>query len=135
MESIPAYITFTAMGTGIVGGILLWAWTSRKIYLQYIEKAGKEAVCAKKIIKIGGGIGTILAIFPAFFLSLTIGGNMGGGLGEIVGNYIGIGRLGIPVGLGIGIALVYFTFQLFGTSLGLLLGRGVVSVRCSSGAS
>ena len=135
MESIPAYITITAMGTGVAGGVLLWIRASRKIYQRHIEKVGTESKCAKRIVKVGGAIGTIAAIFPAFFLSWTVGGNVGGGFGEIAGNYIGIGMLGVPIGLGIGIALVYFVIQLFGTSLGLLLGRGVVSVGCSSGAS
>ena len=133
MDSIPGYLTIAAIATGLIFGVLMWLRVSRIIYQHYLNAVAEQPNKIKTIIRICGGVGTIIAVIPAFFFSIVIGGNFGGGMGEYIGNYIGIDNLGIPIGLGIGIFAVYFLIQLFGTSVGLVFGRALSWVITSYG--
>lgn len=73
--------------------------------------------------------GTVVALLPAIFLSLVVGGTFGGAWGEYVFGRIGIPSSGAPFGLAVGVALVFAVVLLSGGAVGIFLGKALVRYR------
>jgi len=73
--------------------------------------------------------GTVVALLPAFFLSIAVGGTLGGVWGKRVFGELGIPSSGVPFGLAVGTALVFAIVLLSGTAIGIFLGKAVVCFR------
>ncbi len=74
-----------------------------------------------------GSVFGLFALLPALFLATVVGGNFGGGYGGILSEAIGLGELGIPIGLAMGLVIVTVvtvtTILIIGAGLGALLVR------------
>jgi len=73
--------------------------------------------------------GSVVALLPAFFLSFVVGGTLGGAWGEYFFRQLGLGPVGVPFGLAVGIALVFAVVLLGGAAMGVLLGKAVLYYR------
>ena len=73
--------------------------------------------------------GTVVAVLPALFLSLVVGGTLGGAWGEYVFGQIGLPSTGVAVGLALGVALVFALVLVGGAAIGVFLGRAVAFYR------
>ena len=66
--------------------------------------------------------GAFVALLPALFLSLVVGGTVGGAWGEQLFGQIGLPASGVPVGLALGIAVIFALVVLGGAAIGRLIG-------------
>lgn len=73
--------------------------------------------------------GTVVALFPAFFLSIVVGGTLGGAWGERLFDRLGMTLSGAPVGLALGVALVFALVLLGGGAAGILAAKALVRYR------
>lgn len=73
-----------------------------------------------RVVRAFGIGGALLAVVPAFLASIVVGGNLGGGLGELL-----LGIVGVPIGLAAGIVVVFSFCLIASTGAGLLLGKAV----------
>jgi len=72
-----------------------------------------------------GLAGAAIALLPALFLSLVLGGTLGGAWGEHYLGQVGFPSSGVPIGLALGIALVFACVVLVGATLGILSGKAI----------
>src|ERR1700680_838826 len=82
---------------GAVGGYLL----SRRIIRRLSSDSFKP-----RLVAWFGVAGGVVALLPAFFLSVLVGGTLGGSYGEVVGQTFGLGRIGVLIGIPVGSAVV-----------------------------
>jgi hypothetical protein len=73
--------------------------------------------------------GTLIALLPALFLSLVVGATLGGAWGRQLLAPYGLAASGAPLGLALGIALVFAGVVLAGTAAGIVLGRALLHLR------
>jgi len=66
--------------------------------------------------------GTVVALLPAFLLSLVVGGTLGSAWGEQALGQLGFPESGAPIGLALGIAGVFALVLIGGAMLGILVG-------------
>ena len=96
-------LTFIGIATGIILGAALGCVGSRFVVRLLHSRAWVSG-------------GALVAMFPAFFLSFVVGGNLGGAYSAIV--------FGSPVpGLALGVAIVLGGVVVCGAILGGLVGR------------
>jgi len=73
--------------------------------------------------------GTVVALFPAFFLSIVVGGTLGGAWGEWLFDRLGMSLSGVPYGLAVGVALVFAVVLLGGGAAGIVVAKALVRYR------
>jgi hypothetical protein len=73
--------------------------------------------------------GTVIAVLPALFLSLVVGGTLGGAWGERAFDQLGLDSSGAPVGLALGIALVFALVVIAGATIAVFSGKALISYR------
>jgi hypothetical protein len=110
---------FAAISLGVVGGVLLGYLGGRRI-------AGRLSAgsSSPKIVLVCALAGGLLMLLPALFLSFVLGGNLGGGWGDIA-----LGRIGVPIGIAAGIGVVLSVLLSSSALIGALLGKAVASFR------
>ena len=108
-----------ATSLGVVGGVLLGYLGGRG----FARKLSAGSSSPKIVLgcAFAGGLVTLL---PALFLSFVVGGNLGGGWGEVA-----LGRIGIPLGLAAGICAVLSILLSSSALIGALLGKAAASFR------
>jgi len=109
---------------GLAGGVML-AYQLAKTILPRAIAATKHVALAVRLAIAG----TVVALFPAFLLSLVVGGTLGGAWGERAFSQIGFPASGAPIGLALGIAIVFALVLVAGALLGIFLARALVAYR------
>ena len=110
-----------ATALGLVGGVAL-AYVLGKAVLPRLVPTSQGMLLVRRL----AFAGTLVAFLPAFFLSFVVGGTLGGAWGEYLFGQVGLPFSGVPVGLALGIALVFALVLLGGATIGLLLGKVVL---------
>jgi hypothetical protein len=117
----PIWIA-TALGLG--GGVVLAYAIGNAVLPRAVAKSEDMLLFVRLAFA-----GTVAALLPALFLSIVIGGTLGGAWGERVFGRLGIPLSGVPAGLALGIALVFALVVLGGGASGFFLGKAVVCYR------
>jgi hypothetical protein len=104
---------------GAVGGYLL----SKRI----IRRLSSDSYRPRLVVWFGVA-GGLVALLPAFFLSVVVGGALGGGYGEVVGQTFGLGGIGVLIGIPVGSAVVLAALITVGVLAGTVLGRLIHSI-------
>jgi len=117
----PIWIA-TALGLG--AGVVLAYAVGKAVLPRAVAKADDALLFVRLAFA-----GTVVALLPALLLSLVIGGTLGGAWGERVFGRLGVPSSGVPVGLAIGIALVFALVVLGGGAIGMFLGKAVIRHR------
>jgi hypothetical protein len=104
---------------GAVGGYLL----SKRI----IRRLSSDSFKPRLVVWFGV-VGGVVALLPAFFLSVVVGGTLGGSYGEVVGQTFGLGRTGVLIGIPIGSAVLLAALITVGVLAGAVLGRLIHSI-------
>ena len=112
---------FMAMAAGVLGGAFASIWLGSFIYNRAILETKGWSNRRLGIAKVIAGSVAVIAAPLSFFLAFVVGGNLGGGIGEA----LGIGAAGIPVGLGLGLAAVFIVTETAAIFLGLFLAAGI----------
>jgi hypothetical protein len=103
---------------GVAGGY----WISKRIIV------GLSRRCRKPhLVALLGSVGGLAALFPAFFLSTLIEGNLGAGYEQAGTQIPGLASLDVPVSLGLGLALSIAVI----TGSGALAGAGIARLIAS----
>ena len=113
-----------ATALGLAGGVVLAYAAGRTILPRMVARSQDMYLAVRMALA-----GAIVALLPAFFLSIVVGGTLGGAWGEQVFRQIGVPSSGVPSGLAIGIALVFAAVLIVGTGMGLLLAKAVIVYR------
>jgi len=117
-------IVFIAVTTGLIGGVVIAYLVARTLLLRYIVTPRDRALGA--ILTVAG---VLLVLLPGFFLSIVVGGNLGGAYGEYVSQSIGAGSNGVPVGLALGIGVVLCLALVVGALIGIGATKAVILFR------
>jgi hypothetical protein len=117
----PIWIA-TALGLG-AGVVLAYA-----VARAALPRAVARAEDALLFVRLAFA-GAVVALLPALLLSLVVGGALGAAWGERVFGRFGVPSSGVPVGLALGIALVFALVMLGGGAIGILLGKAVICYR------
>jgi hypothetical protein len=110
---------FAAISLGVVGGVLLGYLGGKRIASRL-----SAASNSPKIVLGCALAGGLLMLLPALFLSFVLGGNLGGGWGDVA-----LGRIGVPIGIAAGIGVVLSILLSSSALIGALLGKAVASFR------
>ena len=90
-------LPFIGYSAGVIGAYLL----SKRI----IRGLSSDSFQPRLVVWLGVA-GGLIALFPAFFLSIVVGGTFGGGFGEVAGQSVGLRKVGVfiwrPARLGFG---------------------------------
>ena len=108
-----------ATSLGVIGGVLL-GYLGGKGFARKLS----EGSSSPKIVLGCALAGGLVMLLPALFLSFVVGGNLGGGWGDVV-----LGRIGIPLGLAAGICAVLSILLSSSALIGAVLGKAVASFR------
>lgn len=100
---------------GVVVGALIGYLAAHRIWRFIASRASHPRMVAAFV-----AAGYIAAAPMTFFLSFVIGGELGGGWGEVA-----LGRVGVPVGLAIGIAAILAAGLAIGAAIGGIVGYAV----------
>lgn len=103
---------------GLIGGVALMYLAAKATVPRMITGARDRRLLLRLALA-----GTLVALLPALFLSLVVGATLGGAWGRQLLAPYGLGASGAPLGLALGIALVFAGVVLCGTMAGILLGR------------
>jgi hypothetical protein len=109
---------------GLAGGVALAYQLGRLILPRAIAQSRHVALAVRLAIA-----GTAVALLPAFLLALVVGGTLGGTWGEQAFSRIGFPESGAPIGLALGIAIVFALVLVGGALLGILVVRAIDSWR------
>jgi len=113
------WLIMLSIAVSIALSVLLIAYAIRKLLSgQFIDLG----VSARRGSKIGSYLGGFGAYPFALFLGFVIGGNLGGGMAGIVSNAVGLGRVGIIFGIGLGMFVVTAFICSLTAFLGFILG-------------
>jgi len=112
-----AVIASTSLG--VVGGVLL-GYLGGKGFARKLSAGSSSPKIVLRCALAGG----LVMLLPALFLSFVVGGNLGGGWGEVA-----LGRIGIPLGLAAGICVVLSILLSSSALFGAVLGKAVASFR------
>jgi hypothetical protein len=117
----PYAVVLACIGysAGAVGGYLL----SKRI----IRRLSSDSFKPRLVVWFGVA-GGVVALLPAFFLSVVVGGTLGGSYGEVVGQTFGLGRIGVLIGIPVGSAVVLAALITVGVLAGTVLGRLIHSI-------
>ena len=109
---------------GLAGGVALAYQLGRLVLPRAIAQSRHVALAVRLAIA-----GTAVALLPAFLLALVVGGTLGGTWGEQAFGQIGFPESGAPIGLALGIAIVFALVLVGGALLGILVVRAIDSWR------
>jgi hypothetical protein len=73
--------------------------------------------------------GTLVALLPALLLSIVVGGTLGEAWGERALGRLGFAASGAPIGLAVGVALVFALLLMAGAASGIVLGKAWIRYR------
>jgi hypothetical protein len=117
-----------SLGLGYIGGVVLSYAIGRRI-VRAMAGAGRSPKPKRNFAQILGTIAGLAALSPGLSLGIDLGGSLGGTYGEVASMAIGLGTVGIPTGLAIGIGivttLVISGSVLVGAALGMLVNAYV----------
>ncbi|KPK04292.1 MAG: hypothetical protein AMJ64_14015 [Betaproteobacteria bacterium SG8_39] len=113
-----------ASALGLLGGVAL-AYAVAKPGVPRMIAGAKDGLLLARLALAG----TLIALLPALFLSLVAGATLGGAWGRQIFAPYGLAASGAPIGLALGIALVFAGVVLSGTAAGILLGKTVLHYR------
>jgi putative copper export protein len=85
-------------------------------------KLSKQSI-APRVVRVCSVVCELLIVLPALYISFIVGGNLGGGWGEVASNSIGLGSIGVPIGLAVGIAIIFSGCLALGALVGGVIGR------------
>lgn len=108
---------FIAIAIGLFSGAFLGCWSSKSL----ANRLSKQSV-APRLVLACSAVGALLIMLPAFYISFIVGGNLGGGWGEAASNSLGLGSVGVPIGLAVGIAIIFGGGLAVGTLVGGVFG-------------
>lgn len=112
---------FMAMAIGILGGFLAAWWLGSFICNHAINKTKRWSSRRLRIAKITVGSVAAIAVVPSFFLAFVVGGSLGG----VTAEALGFSAVGVPVGLGLGLAAVFVAAETAAILAGLVLAAGI----------
>ncbi len=110
--------TWLATALGLVGGVALMVVIAKASVPRMVMGAKDRLLLARLALA-----GALVALLPALVLALVIGATLGGAWGRQLLAPFGLAASGAPLGLMLGIALVFAGVVLCGTMAGILLGR------------
>jgi hypothetical protein len=116
--------SWIAGAVGLVGGVAL-AYAVAKPAVPRMIAGAKDRLLLARL----GLAGTLIALLPALFLSLVVGATLGGAWGRQILAPYGLAASGAPIGLALGVALVFAGVVLGGTAAGIVLGKVVLRYR------
>jgi hypothetical protein len=114
VDPYASVLPFIGYSAGVIGAYLL----SKRI----IRGLSSDSFQPRLVVWFGVA-GGLIALFPAFFLSIVVGGTFGGSFGEVSGQSVGLGKVGVLIGVPLGLALVLAAPIAAGVLMGSLLGR------------
>jgi len=109
---------------GLLGGLVLSYVLGKAIVPRLIAKSRHMPILLYLALA-----GTVIAVLPALFLSLVVGGTLGGAWGERIFDQLGLDSSGAPVGLALGIALVFALVVIAGATIAVFSGKALISYR------
>jgi hypothetical protein len=109
---------------GLAGGVVLAYQLGKTLLPRALAQTRHVALAVRLAIA-----GTAVALVPAFLLSLVVGGTLGGTWGERAFSQIGFPASGAPIGLALGIAIVFALVLVGGALLGILVVKAIDSWR------
>jgi hypothetical protein len=110
---------FAAISLGVGGGVLFGYLGGKAIASRLSTRSSSP-----KIVLGCAFAGGLVMLLPALFLSFVLGGNLGGGWGDVA-----LGPIGIPIGLAAGICVVLSILLSLSALIGAVLGKAVASFR------
>lgn len=113
-----------ATALGLLAGIISSYVLGRVIIPRLIAKSGHVPILVYLAFA-----GTVIAVLPALVLSLVVGGAVGSAWGEHVFDQFGLRTFGAPIGLALGIALVFALVVIGGAALAVLSGKALIVYR------
>lgn len=115
------YVAFLALAFGYAAGVIC-SYRSSVCLIGMLHRKSLQTSQQTKFVWPLGVAGAIAAAAPGFLLATFVGGTLGGGYGELASTAIGTGRVGIFVGLTIGICVVFVFTVCVGAACGTLVG-------------
>ena len=109
---------------GLAGGVALAYQLGKTLLPRAISQTRHVTLAIRLALA-----GTVVALLPAFLLSLVIGGTLGGAWGESALGQLGFHASGAPIGLALGIAIVFALVVIAGAMLGILLAKALIAYR------
>ncbi len=113
-----------ATALGLVGGLAL-AYALGSVVLPRLVANAEDMLLFVRL----AFAGTVVAFLPAIFLSLVVGGTLGGAWGEYIFGRLGFPSSGAPFGLAVGVALVFVVVLWGGGAVAIFLGKALVRYR------
>ncbi len=114
------YAILFAILAGLAGGAFVGYLGARTVSRVLSRRSPHPRVVAGFVT-----VGFIAVIPEAFFLSFVVGGNLGGGSGAFISESVGLGSIGVPLGLAVGIAAVLAGGLTASAAVGGLIGHAV----------
>jgi hypothetical protein len=113
-----------ATALGLLGGLVLSYVLGKAIIPRLVAKSRHMPMLAQLALA-----GTVIALVPALLLSLLIGSAFGGAWGAHAFSQLGFRVSGTPVGLALGIALVFALVVVGGAAIAVILGKALIYYR------
>lgn len=111
---------------GLAGGLALTYALGKAILPRMVARSAHASLLVRLAFA-----GTVIAVLPALFLSLVVGGTLGGAWGRHTFAQLGFPLSGVPIGLAFGVATVFALVMIAGAVSGVALGKAVVWYRHS----
>ena len=105
---------------GVVGGYFL----SKQIVRWLSHNCSRP-----QLVALLGAVGGLAALWPAFLLSIFMGGTLGGAVGDVLDHSLGLGSWGVPIGLCLGLGFVLVAVTAIGALIGAVIARIVASIQ------
>ena len=107
---------FASIGAGLLLGVAVGYAVGRRLVLLLATSTQRPS-----IVRVSGTLAGLVALGPSRFIAFVVGGNFGGGIGEVL-----LGRIvGVPLGIALGIGSILALCLLAGSLSGALLGCGI----------
>lgn len=113
-----------ATALGLLGGLVLTYALGKAIVPRLVAKSRHMPILVHLAFA-----GTVIALLPALFLSLVVGGTLGGGWGEYAFDQFGFHASGTHIGLALGIAVVFALVVVGGAAIAVFSGKALICYR------
>lgn len=113
-----------ATALGLLGGLALTYVLGKAIVPRLAAKSRHTPILIQLAVA-----GTVIALLPALFLSLVVGGTLGGAWGEHAFDQFGFRASGTPFGLALGIAVVFALVVVVGAAIAVFSGKALIYYR------
>jgi hypothetical protein len=110
-------LIYLPIAVGIFGGAFLGYWSSRPLAFNLSKRSD-----APRLVLWCAAIGALLMALPAFFISFIVGGSLGGAWADAALFGVELGAVGVPLGLALGIAVIFGGGLAVGVVIGGLFG-------------